>query len=168
MIAIKNVLVTTDFSPVSETALVYGRALARTFDATLHVLHVVDDIARLSYADASLAGFSPAEMQGDLESASRKKLDNFVTKSDRRKLHARTVLRVGKSAVKEIVEYALEATIDIIVIGATERGAFDRTLMGSVADKVLRRAPCPVLTVRHPEHEFVVPDARQDVAHHQG
>ena len=62
MIAIKNVLVATDFSPVSETALVYGRALARTFNGTLHVLHVVDNLAaRFSYADPAVAGVVPAD-----------------------------------------------------------------------------------------------------------
>jgi nucleotide-binding universal stress UspA family protein len=166
MIAIKNVLVTTDFSPVSETALVYGRALARTFDATLHVMHVVDNLAvRLSYTDA--AGFVSPEMQADLESAARKNLDNFVTETDRRELRAKPVLRVGHNTAKEIIEYAKEATIEVIVIGATGRGAIDRMFMGSVADKVIRRAPCPVLTVRHPEHEFIVPDALQVVEHHR-
>ena len=168
MIAIKNVLVTTDFSPVSEAAILYGRELARTFDAALHVLHVVDDVsARLSYADASLTGFAPPEMQGHLESVARKSLDDFVTETDRRELRATPVLRVGVNTAREIIEYAREASIDVIVIGASGRGAMDRMFMGSVADKVIRRAPCPVLTVRHPEHEFVIPDALQVVAHQQ-
>jgi nucleotide-binding universal stress UspA family protein len=167
MIAIKNVLVATDFSPVSDTALVYGRALARTFGGALHVLHVVDNLgARLSYADAALAGFAPPQMQAEIESAARKSLDTFVTETDRRELHAAAVLRVGNNPAKEIAEYAKEASIDIIVVGATGRGGVDRLLMGSVADKIIRRAPCPVLTVRHPEHEFVIPDALQVVAHH--
>jgi nucleotide-binding universal stress UspA family protein len=139
--------------------------LARTFDATLHVLHVVDDlVARLSFTDASLAGFPPPNMQADLESAAKKNLDNFVTETDRRELRATPVLRVGHNTAKEIIAYATEATIDVIVIGATGRGAIDRVFMGSVADKVIRRAPCPVLTVRDSEHEFVMPDALQVVA----
>ena len=165
MIAIKNVLVATDFSPVSETALVYGRALARTFNGTLHVLHVVDNLAaRLSYADP-VAGVAPPVLQADIERAARRNLEEFVTETDRRELHAVTILRVNASTATEITEYAKEAAIDVIVIGATGRGAIDRMLMGSVADKVLRRAPCPVLAVRHPEHEFVIPDALEVVAH---
>ncbi|HKT78650.1 MAG TPA: universal stress protein [Vicinamibacterales bacterium] len=160
MIAIKKILVATDFSPVSDTALVYGRSLARTFGGSLHVVHVVDDLAiRLAYADASVAGFSPREMQADLERAARKSLDQFVSETDRRELGAVTVLRVNNNAAQEICDYAKEAGVDLIVIGATGRGAIDRMLMGSVADKVIRRATCPVLAVRHPEHEFVVPDA---------
>jgi nucleotide-binding universal stress UspA family protein len=166
MIAIKKVLVATDFSPVSETALVYGRALARTFDGTLHVLHVVEDLAsRFSYADPAVVGFGPEQLQADLEHTARAQLEAAVSETDRRELHAVPVFRVGNSPAKQICEYATEAAIDVIVIGATGRGAVDRMLMGSVADKVVRHAPCPVLAVRAPEHEFVLPDALQVVAH---
>jgi nucleotide-binding universal stress UspA family protein len=160
MITIKKVLVATDFSPVAETALVYGRALARTFDAQLHVLHVVDDFSRFNYADG--AGLlPPTAFRDEHERTGREKLESLVREDDRRELHAITVLRRGHGTAKEITEYATEAGIDIIVIGATGRGAIDRMLMGSVADKVIRQAPCPVLAVRHPEHEFVGPDALQ-------
>lgn len=166
MIAIKNVLVATDFSPASETALVYGRALARTFNGTLHVLHVVDNLAaRLSYADASVAGVAPPELQGQLERDARERMETFVAETDRGELRAVTMLRVSNSIATAISEYAREASVDVIVIGATGRGAINRMLTGSVADKIIRQAPCPVLVVRHPEHEFVIPDALQVVAH---
>jgi nucleotide-binding universal stress UspA family protein len=165
MIAIKNVLVATDFSPVSETALVYGRALARTFGGRLHVIHVVDNLAaRLSYADVGVAGLTPPGLQAEIEAEAQKRLAAFVTETDRRELHAAGVLRVSNSTAKTIVDYAKEVSVDVIVIGATGHGAIDRMLMGSVADKVIRRAPCPVLAVRRPEHEFIVPDALQVVA----
>jgi nucleotide-binding universal stress UspA family protein len=169
MIAIKKVLVATDFSPVSETALVYGRALARTFGGTLHVLHVVENfVGRFPYADAAVVGFGPEELQAELEQAGRRELEAAVTETDRRELQAVPVFRVGNSPARAICEYAKEAGIDVIVIGATGRGAVDRMLMGSVADKVIRRAPCPVLAVRSPEHEFVLPDALQVVTHANG
>jgi nucleotide-binding universal stress UspA family protein len=162
MIAMKNVLVATDFSPVSESALTYGRELARTFGATLHVLHVVDNLnAHLSYGEAAIVGFEPPGLQAQLEAAARKQLDRVVTETDRRELNAVPVLRVNYKAAPEICEYAKEAAIDVIVIGATGRGALDRMLMGSVAEKVIRHAPCPVLAVRYPEHEFLRPDALQ-------
>ena len=56
----------------------------------------------------------------------------------------------------EIVRYAKERDIDLIVMGTHGRGFMAHMLMGSVAEKVVRKAPCPVLTVRHPEHEFVL------------
>jgi nucleotide-binding universal stress UspA family protein len=164
MIGMNNVLVATDFSPESETALVYGRALARTFGGKLHVVHVVENLATwLPYANVTLADFAPPELQADVERAARNHLEGFVTDEDRRELHATTILRVDNNTARAITDYAREAAIDIIVIGATGRGAVDRLLMGSVADKVIRRAPCPVLAVRHPQREFVAPDALQAV-----
>jgi nucleotide-binding universal stress UspA family protein len=165
MIAIKNILVATDFSPESETALVYGRALAGTFGATLHVIHVVDDSStRLAYADFDVPTSIPLELQTEVEQAARRQLEAFVSEGDRRNLHAMTVLEVGNHPANEIVDYAKHAAVDIIVLGATGRGVFNRMLMGSVADKVLRLAPCPVLAVRHPEREFVVPEALRATA----
>jgi len=164
MITIKNVLVATDFSPVSQTALVYGRALARTFDARLHVLHVVDDVSRFVYPDAR-ALVSYADIESDIRRAAQGQLEACVGDDDRLELHAETVLRTGNHPAKEIADYADEARIDVIVIGATGRGAIDRLLTGSVADKVIRCARCPVLAVRRPEHEFVVPDALAVVTH---
>jgi nucleotide-binding universal stress UspA family protein len=164
MIAIKNVLVATDFSPASETAMMYGRALARTFEATLHVIYVVDNLAgRLAFGEAALAG-SPLDLQADIEAAGRRSLEAAIAEDDRRELHAVPVLRTSTSPSKEIVNYAKEAKIDIVIVGTTGRGMLDRMLMGSVADKVVRTAPCPVLAVRNPEHEFVLPDALQTVA----
>jgi nucleotide-binding universal stress UspA family protein len=63
-----------------------------------------------------------------------------------------------------IVDYAQEYDIDLIVMGTHGRGALAQLMMGSVAERVVRIAPCPVLTVRHPEHEFVRPDALVVVA----
>jgi nucleotide-binding universal stress UspA family protein len=160
MITIQKVLVATDFSPVAETALIYGRALARTFDAQLHLVHVVDDFSRFNYAEG--AGLlPPSAFREEIARTGREKLESTLGEDDRRELRAVAVLREGHSTAKEIADYARETAIDIIVVGATGRGALDRMLMGSVADKVIRQAPCPVLTVRHPEHEFVVPDALQ-------
>src|SRR5262245_38129769 len=98
MISIKNVLVATDFSPVAEAALAYGRAFAREFGGRLHVLHVVDNVAtRLPYADSSMEGFSPQELQADVERGALKALEAVVADDDRRELRATTVLRVGHS-----------------------------------------------------------------------
>ena len=146
----------------------YGRTLARTFGGRLHVMHVVENITnRLAFGDAAgaAAGMAPVDVQAEIERAAKDELDKLVTETDRRELGAVPVMKVGNSPTKEITQYAKDAAIDIIVMGATGRGVIDRMLMGSVADKVIRRAPCPVLTVRHPEHEFIIPDALQVVEH---
>ena len=64
-----------------------------------------------------------------------------------------------------IVEYARNHGVNLIVMGTHGRGAVAHLLLGSVAERVVRLAPCPVLTVRHPEHEFVQPDTLATVAH---
>jgi nucleotide-binding universal stress UspA family protein len=162
MIALKNVLVTTDFGDASDTALTYGRDLARTFGATLHVLHVLDDVpGRAIGAEGYAVDFS--DLQRGLEKAARTRLDAVVAEDDRRELGAKAVLRTSTTPALAIVAYAKEAGIDLIVIGTHGRGGLAHFFMGSVAERVVRTAPCPVLTVRHPEHEFLRPDALQAV-----
>jgi nucleotide-binding universal stress UspA family protein len=162
MIALKNVLVATDFSEPSATALDYGRAIARTFAASLHVVHVLDNVMlRGALADAAPANY--ADLLEELESAGRRQLEATVREDDRRELDARTKLLAFVAPARGIVEYAKDANIDLIVMGTHGRGAWSQLVMGSVAEKVVRTAPCPVLTVRHPEHEFLKPDALQVV-----
>jgi len=161
MIKIANVLVATDFSEASASALAYGRELARTFGATLHVLHAVEN--PVMWAGPESAGVDFARLQADLEASAQKQLAALVTADDRRELGARTIMRTGNSPAFEIANYAKEAGIDIVVMGTHGRGRVAHLLMGSVAEKMVRIAPCPVLTVRHPEHEFILPDALQVV-----
>ena len=155
MILLKNILVATDFGEASDVALSYGRDLARTYGATLHVLHVAENIyAR--YADDGAMAFLP-QMQSEIESAARKRMACLVTDEDRTMLQAQPVVLPALGIAEAIVGYAKEYNVDIIVMGTHGRGALSHLLMGSVAERVVRTAPCPVLTVRHPEHEFVHP-----------
>jgi len=157
MILIKNVLVATDFSEPSAAALNYGRELARTFAATLHVLHVADSM----YSQFGVDSYSTVlpELQRDVEAAALKQLDRLIHDDDRVELHAKPVLITGLAKAAAIVGYANEQRVDIIVMGTHGRGAVGHLLMGSVAERVVRTAACPVLTVHHPEREFVAPDA---------
>ena len=79
-------------------------------------------------------------------------------------LHAKPVVLTALGTPEAIVEYAKTHNIDIIVMGTHGRRALAHLLMGSVAERVVRTAPCPVLTVRHPEREFIAPDALVVVA----
>jgi nucleotide-binding universal stress UspA family protein len=162
MIRIQNVLVATDFSEPSEAALNYGRELARSFHATLHVVHVTDSI----YAQYGGEAYSVAlpELQREIEDSARKELESLLNDDDRRDLRAKPVLITALAKAPAIVDYARQNTIDLIVMGTHGRGAISHMLMGSVAERVVRTAPCPVLTVHHPEREFVLPDALVAVA----
>lgn len=157
MIALKHVLVATDFSEPSEVALTYGRHFARMFGATLHVMHVVENVMARFAADAYPVLLP--DLQKEVEDAGEKRLMAALTPDDLTELHAVPVVRTSAAPAAAIVEYAKEAGVDLIIMGTHGRGAMAKLLMGSVAERVVRMAGCPVLTVRHPEHEFVLPDA---------
>ncbi len=151
MIALKQILVPTDFSVCSDAAVKYARALAGAFDATLHLLHVVQD----PYTQPWAAEAFPAplgEMLEQWQEQARQRLATLVPDGEKGRSRMATV--VG-SPFYEIVRYAMEQQIDLIVIGTHGRGPLGHMLLGSVAEKVVRKSPCPVLTVRHPQHEFV-------------
>jgi nucleotide-binding universal stress UspA family protein len=156
MVVLKNILVATDFSEPSGVALAYGRDLARTYDATLHVLTVVEDVM-LRYSPE--LGFPPADLQKDLNQASTRELEGLITEDDRRTLKVKPIVETGSSAATGIVEYARANAIDLIIVGTHGRGAVQHFLMGSVAERVVRTAPCPVLAVRARERDFIAPDA---------
>jgi nucleotide-binding universal stress UspA family protein len=162
MIALNSILVATDFSEAADAALSYGRALARAFNGTLHVLHVADDVFARLGGDAYTAVLP--DLQRDLEIETAKKLDQLLIDNDPEPLPAKAVVLTSASAAAAIVEYARQGDIDLIIVGTHGRGAIAHLLMGSVAERVVRTAPCPVLTVRHPEHDFVKPDTLVAVA----
>ena len=153
MITLKTVLVATDFSEPSEVAFRYGRALADAFHATLHVMHVVPDSMSLPWATMA-DGLAMADVQTAWEAEARERLEQLVPESDRRAFRAVLVTRAG-DPVRQIVEYAAAEEVDLVVLGTHGRGPVAHVLLGSVAERVVRSAPCPVLTVRHPEHDFV-------------
>ena len=167
MITLKNILVPTDFGEAADAALAYGRALADRFGATIHVLHVADNIYLQSFGSETYAAIMP-ELQRDIEEAARKQLDERLIDSDKSGPPTRPVILTSSAPAVAIVDYAKEHEIDLIVMGTHGRGGLTHLLMGSVAERVVRMAPCPVLTVRHPEHEFVRPDALVAVARVEG
>src|SRR5438046_874347 len=156
MITLKSILVATDFSEAADAALVYGRALARTFGATLHVLHVADDVYVRLGGDAYAAALP--ELQQDIEKTARKRLAELLVDNDPNPLPTTPVVITASAAALAIVDYAANSKIDLIVVGTHGRGGVAHLLMGSVAERVVRTARCPVLTVRHPERDFVTPD----------
>jgi nucleotide-binding universal stress UspA family protein len=162
MIKLENILVATDFGEASDTALNYGRQLASRFGARLHLFHVVDNT--FTWAGVDGLATDIAALQAELEGAAREKLRLLLSEQDRRDLSAIDRVAVAGNPAYEIVAYAKQWDIDLVVMGTHGRGTMAHMLMGSVAEKVVRLAPCPVLTVRTPEHEFVLPDALQAVS----
>jgi nucleotide-binding universal stress UspA family protein len=152
MIALKSILVPTDFSEHSMVAVTYGVALAAAYRAKLTLLHVTDDtVGRDLIAATTLGMLHTAEQSAGV------RLGRLLTTTEARELKPEYVVRTGQPEV-EILKYAQARQIDLIILATHTRGAVAHMLTSNVAERLLRKAPCPVLVVRHPEHEFVMPE----------
>lgn len=156
MVVLKNLLVASDFSPPSAVALDYGREFARSYTARLHVLHIVQNVMVQYSPDA---GMTSPLLQENLEDDARRQLGALVTQDDQQTLTIVAVVESSANVADGIVDYARRHAIDLIIVGTHGRGAVKQFLMGSAAERVVRTAPCPVLTVRERERDFLAPDA---------
>ncbi len=153
-VSLKKILVPQDFSDYSLHALKYAITFADLFKAELLVLHIVEPI--VYPADFSFGQVSIPAMEEEIRKHSEEQLNELVSKDIPENIKATPIIRVGKPFI-EIVEVAKAENADLIVISSHGRTGMDHVLFGSTADKVVRKAPCPVLTIRPHEHEFVVP-----------
>jgi nucleotide-binding universal stress UspA family protein len=152
-IRLTKVLVPTDFSEPSAKAVLYGQALARSFGASLHVLHAVEEPLAQGWDAYGFPALLP-ERRAQVLADAQRRLEEVVPPPERDRQPTELVTCLGDPR-QEIVRFAKERGIDLIVMGTHGRGGVAHLLLGSVAERVVRTAPCPVLTVRHPEHEFV-------------
>ena len=162
MIALKNILVATDFGEPAEAALRYGRELARRFQASLHVLHVVDELAAHPVPGPGMP-VDFGEMQTTLEQDARANLLRLVSEPDRKALRAHLEIAISAWPGQAILAYARDFKIDLIIVGTHGRRGLASFFLGSVNQQVTRAAACPVLTVRSHERDFVHPDALQTI-----
>jgi nucleotide-binding universal stress UspA family protein len=153
--AMQRILVPSDFSAVSDSALRYGKALAEAFRASLHLLHVLESPLSVAPAMADSYVLAP-DFLARIERAAAERLRGALSDAEQASYRARLVVRQGTPFL-EIVHYAREESIDLIVMGSHGHGPVAHLMLGNVAERVVRNAPCPVLTVRSPEHEFVLP-----------
>ena len=152
MISLKKILVPTDFSEQSVKAVRYGAELAATFGAELHLFHAVETVP-IMYGEGG--AYLPPDTMAEVLAAATTQLDDL-------KIDTADGLPVIRKVVQghpfvEVVRYAKDNATDLIVIGTHGRGAIAHLLLGSVAERVVRKAPCPVLVVRDQVHDFVMP-----------
>lgn len=146
MTTIKQILVPTDFSETSEYALTVGCSFAHSFGAKLHLLHVIPDPYAQPWS-VEATGSAIPDLLKTWETEAQSRLEKMKPQD----LETMAVTKVGNPFL-QIVDYAKEHAIDLVVIGTHGRGPIGHVLLGSVAEKVVRKASCPVLTVRPPEH----------------
>jgi len=152
----QRILFPTDFSDLSLSALQHARVLTEAFDAEIHCLHVVDDAYQYwsAMGPESIPVGPPPENLVELATMRMEEFSAEHLADLKRKPTARVVL--GRPFA-EIITYARENSVCLIVMGTHGRGAIAHMLLGSTTEKVVRKAPCAVMTVRAADRDFVMP-----------
>jgi len=152
VIKIKRVLVPTDFSDSARHALTYGVSFAREFEAELLLVHVVENLT-VGYA-SDLFPVPMADVFEEISGYARSELAKLAAEGREKGVTVREIVAQGKPSA-EIVRIAGEEAADVIVLGTHGKGMLDKALFGSTTERVIRKAPCPVLSCRLQEHGFV-------------
>lgn len=150
MLAIRRILHPTDFSDSSQTAFELACALARDYDAELVVCHV-EPWPAVPVVEGIALDLPVEDPDADVSRLADVRPEDPAVRVVRR-------LRRGEPAA-EILTVAADVAADLIVMGTHGRGGLSRLVLGSVAESVMRKAPCPVLTARAPAHAAHAPAA---------
>ena len=145
MLPFKKILYPTDFSEPSYEALKAASELALHFSSELCIVHVVSP-ATAPPADPSGSSFLVLQ---EMEKAAKEALNEIVKKRMPKELSVRPIVVVG-GAAEEIIQMSKKERVDLIVIATHGQTGWRHLVFGSVAEKVVRLAPCPVLTIRAP------------------
>ncbi|MCK9279844.1 MAG: universal stress protein [Melioribacteraceae bacterium] len=148
---ISKVLVPIDFSEYSKNAFKYSVDFVKLFDAELFLIYVVEPI--IYPADFSLGQVAIPSIDIDMQKKAEDELNSLAKQFIKNNLKYKVVIKTGKPFV-EINEYAKEQDIDMIIIATHGHTGVEHLLFGSTAEKVVRKAPCPVLTLREPIKGF--------------
>ena len=153
-VKMETIVCAVDFSEPSDHALEYALMICSSFGARLMLLHVIEVPFLPSY---SMGGVPDLDLPLEqLEESARERMEEVL--SDCREQYDGVEGEVvAGSPFVEIINYAREVRADMIVMGTHGRSGLKHLLIGSVAEKVVRKAPCPVLTVKHPEQDFEMP-----------
>ncbi len=147
MVVIKRILVPTDFSDPAAAALKYGLALAEEFGSTLHLIHVVPEPYVYPWG-TEISTMPLVDLLTQSEAQAGERLKTLVDDRGAMKGRVKTSTAIG-TPVDRILQYIADEGIDLIVMGTHGRGAVGHLLLGSVAERLVRRSPVPVLTVKH-------------------
>jgi len=149
MIELRRILCPVDFSEISRRALDHAVALAHRRGSTVLALHVLPLAAPLPMAPAPVYPAATMPPDPGTRRSVLEELENAVAPARRQGVRVETLVREG-DAVHAILQETEQLPIDVVVMGSHGAGGFEHLVMGSVAEKILRKAPCPVLTVGPP------------------
>jgi nucleotide-binding universal stress UspA family protein len=154
MIQLTKILLPTDFSETAYAAAAYAVEFARKFGAELHLLHCIEE----PVATIPLLETYGAPSKEEYEAQASAMLENWPLPPGADGLHVVRRFRHG-TAYLQILHDARDEDVDLIVLGTHGRGLTAHLLLGSVAERVVRKARCPVLTIRPEGHQFIHPDS---------
>jgi nucleotide-binding universal stress UspA family protein len=160
---VRRILAPTDFSAASDAALDCARRLAAGFGASMHLLHVLPDVSASDGAGSELFVTEAPEARSMRLIDARDRLQHRITADDRATLRATSEVIFGSPA-QIIVDYAADNQFDLIVMGTHGRTGMAHLLIGSVAERVVRTAGCPVLTTQHAWERAADMVKQEDVA----
>ena len=157
MVSIKKILVPTDFSESATAAYAYAKELAAIFKSQIILIHVYEPI--VFYSEAPIGMPDLVDIEKNIHASSDQSLDRIIDqhfkKENEEQPAVEKMLIQGKPFI-EIIRVAKEQSVDLIIMSTHGRSALEHILLGSVTEKVVRKAPCPVLTIRS-KTEFVMP-----------
>lgn len=142
-----NVLIPTDFSACADHALTHAVEIADRFGAQLHLLHVVNELDPDWYGIPD-AQERASELRDQIKAEARERLQKLAPERDLYDFETTVSLQLSFDVADSITEYVKERDIDLAVMGTHGRKGLDRLMLGNVANKIVRHAPCPVMTVR--------------------
>ena len=153
---IKKILFATDFSENSKWALTYALSFAKKYDAKIFILHVIQQPSYPLGMYTEISFDAMDKFNRNVSEVTEKEMKNLCEKELGGFKNFESII-VSGTPFLEIIRTAREKEADLIVVGTHGRTGLDHALFGSTAEKVVRKAPCPVLSVRLPGQEFKMP-----------
>ncbi len=151
METIKKILVPIDFSDYSKKALQYTVKFAKSFNSELHLIYVIEPM--IYPADLSMGQMVIPPSEVNMDEKAKTELEELAKTEIGDSLRYNIIVKTGKP-FQEIIETAAEVDADLIIIATHGHTGVEHLLFGSTAEKVVRKAPCPVLTLREPIKGF--------------
>ena len=149
----KKILCPVDFSEFTDEILAHAVSIAKRFDSELHLIHVIPNLNYFTPCESFLTPENLVAIERNIEGEVGKDFDKITKKLD---LPFKRIVKTGVTFV-EIIDYIKDQDIDLVVMGTHGRSGIEHILIGSVAEKVVRKSPCPVLTVRPKDKTFKMP-----------
>lgn len=151
MYQIKKILIPIDFSDYSKSALKFAIDFAKNFNAKLYLVYVIEPM--IYPTDFSIGQVAIPAVESDITTRAEEELKELVKQEVPPEMESEVIIKSGKPFL-EIIETATEIDCDLIIIATHGHTGVEHLLFGSTAEKVVRKAPCPVLSLREPLKGF--------------